>query len=133
MKHYQICETDARRLAEALRYIETQRANAHRHLRRVRGTPPGGGGRPIRKAFCSENAGSGNTIAAYLDIDELNEAEDNDITVTCTLIGSSNLNECFPTLSTGVMMSVWWDAADELWRSLWWFQAHEECPEEEEG
>jgi hypothetical protein len=50
---------------------------------------------------------------------------DIEVTVTCTLIGSSNLNACFPTLAISTMMPVWKDG--DVWRSLWWFQAHEEC------
>lgn len=78
--------------------------------------------------------------SAWLSTEDDNDGEPGDderwrlieeITVHCTLIGTSNLVDCFPTLEIGVgPMPVWKDGA--TWRSLWWFQGHEECPEPEE-
>lgn len=82
------------------------------------------GGGVIRNAYCKVAASTGATIVCYLDTD----ATGDEITVTCTLIGTTNLNECFPTLSDGTMMPVWYDNAGEVWRSLWWFQKKEACP-----
>jgi hypothetical protein len=43
-----------------------------RHGQTVGGTITGGGGTSLLKAYCKEDAGSGNVIAAYLGYDELN-------------------------------------------------------------
>ena len=82
-------------------------------------------GTEIRMAFCKTAAGSGNTIVCYLDTDATGE----EVTVWCTLIDATNLNECFPTLVDGVGMPVFWDYSysTPCWRSLWWFQGKEEC------
>jgi len=87
------------------------------------------GGRQIRNAYCKTDAGSGSTIVCYLDMDGLNDAETNEVTVTCTLIEATDLDACFPTLKDGTMMPVWKDTSGEtaVWRSLWWFQGYEEC------
>jgi len=87
------------------------------------------GGSQIRNAYCKTDAGSGDTIDCYLDEDGLNDAETNEVTVTCTLIEATDLEDCFPTLSDGTMMPVWKDTSGEtaVWRSLWWFQGYEEC------
>lgn len=78
--------------------------------------------------------------SAWISTEDDNDGEPGDderwrlieeITVHCTLIGTSKLVDCFPTLEIGVgPMPVWKDGA--TWRSLWWFQGHEECPEPEE-
>ena len=51
------------------------------------------------------------------------------VVVFCSVIGEAGLADCFPTLSAGTMMPVWYDNRDGKWRSLWWFQGHEQCPE----
>jgi len=116
-------ERDVRRIQKAVRLVEDHTL-LFRTYRRIRGQQFGGG-TGIRNAFCKAAAGTGSTIACYLDTDGLNEAEDNEITVTCTLINATNLSGCFPTLADGTRMPVWKDG--DTWRSLWWFQGNEEC------
>ena len=99
---YVISAADAARLKEALRWIETAKANPMLSPRRIRGDR--GGGRQVRMAYCKTAAGSGDTIVCYLDQDGLNAAEDNDVTVHCTLIGATDLSSCFPTLTDGLPM-----------------------------
>lgn len=169
MSGYLISEDDARRLAEALRWIEQQKANTYRNLSRRRAAVGIGGGTSIRKAYCLTAGGVGNTINCTLDLDASEAAawashiiysegdqvahnnkiwqsliDDNQgnepgvddgwvniqVVVFCSVIGEAGLADCFPTLSAGTMMPVWYDNRDGKWRSLWWFQAHEPCPEE---
>lgn len=118
-KHFVISEADRRRLSALLEESERQRRIVHPVARRVRGIPSGGTG--IRKAYCKTAAGTGATIACYLDTDGTGE----EVTVTCTLIQASNLSSCFPTLADGTMMPVWKDG--DTWRSLWWFYGKEPC------
>lgn len=75
----------------------------------------------IRWAFCKNNAGSGSTIACYLDTNIVGE----EITVHCDLITATNLSDCFPTLEIGQRMPV--AKEGDTWRSLWWFQGNEAC------
>jgi hypothetical protein len=81
-------------------------------------------GTSIRKAYCLTAGGVGNTINCTLD-----HITGEVVVVFCSIIGAVNLVDCFPTLSVGTMMPVWYDNRDYKWRSLWWFQAHEPCPE----
>ena len=119
-KQFVIGDGDVKRLRDLLGWYERQKPVIHPVGRRVRGITTGGTG--IRKAYCKAAAGSGSTIACYLDTDGTGE----EVTVTCTLIQASNLSSCFPTLADGTMMPVWKDG--DTWRSLWWFQGEEECP-----
>lgn len=83
-------------------------------------------GTNIRKAYCLTDAGSGNIITCALDT----YGSGIEVPVFCELIGASALADCFPTLSVNTMMPVWYDHRDFRWRSLWWFQGHEQCPAE---
>lgn len=165
---YLISAADVQRLAEALRWVERQKANAYRNLPRRRAPLGlGAGGAGIHKAYCLTDAGSGSTIKCSLDADASgaddwdsltsydsgahaahngiiwqSTIDDNqgnepgvdegwvpaEVTVHCELIGASGLSDCFPTLTAGTMMPVWFDRRDALYRSLWWFQGHEACP-----
>lgn len=83
----------------------------------------GGGGTPIRNAFCKNDAGGGKYIQVYLDTNLTGEQ----VYVECTLIGATNLSQCFPTLTEGVRIPVWFDSTH--WRCLWWFQGYDVCAE----
>lgn len=93
--------------------------------RRVVGTP-GEAGTPIRNAFCKNDAGGGKYIQVYLDTNLTGEQ----VYVECTLIGATDLSQCFPTLTEGVRIPVWFDSTH--WRCLWWFQGYDVCAEPEE-
>ncbi len=65
----------------------------------------------IRKAFCKNDAGAGNTIDCYLDED----ATGQEVTVNCSIAqGGTNLNTCLPLLANGDLIFVtpigneWW-------------------------
>lgn len=90
--------------------------------RRVVGTP-GEAGTPIRNAFCKNDAGGGKYIQVYLDTNLTGEQ----VNVECTLIGATDLSQCFPTLTEGVRIPVWFDSTH--WRCLWWFQGYDVCAE----
>lgn len=90
--------------------------------RRVVGTP-GEAGTPIRNAFCKNDAGGGKYIQVYLDTNLTGEQ----VNVECTLIGATDLSQCFPTLTEGLRIPVWFDSTH--WRCLWWFQGYDVCAE----
>lgn len=76
----------------------------------------------IRNAFCAADAASGSTISCYLDAD----ATGDPVTVTCQLFEASNLADCYPLLTDGQLMPVYYDGTN--WRALWNFiGVTEEC------
>lgn len=78
-----------------------------------------GGG--IRNAYCAAAAGAGSTISCYLDTDGVG----NPVTVYCQLFEATDLSGCYPLLTDGQLMPVYYDGTN--WRSLWWFAAAEAC------
>ena len=81
-----------------------------------------GTGPLIRKAYCKVDAGSGSSIVCYLDTD----ATGAEITVHCPIAGGTALNEAFPRLLNGTLVTVWYD--NGTWRAIMTFQdADEDC------
>lgn len=72
---------------------------------------PGVGGIGFRKAFAKDDAGSGNTIDAYLDTD----GTGTEIEVTVEIAGGDDLNTAFPLLEDGTLFHVYDD--DGTWRN----------------
>lgn len=70
-----------------------------------------GGGGGNRKAYAKAAAGAGNTIVCFLDTDDTGD----EITVTIEIANGSDLNEAFPVLSDGTLLTVWNDAG--TWRN----------------
>ena len=70
----------------------------------------GSTGNSLRWAFCSEDAGSGNTLDCFLDTDETGTQ----VTVYFKLLNCSNLEDGHLTLTDGVPIPVmkragnWW-------------------------
>jgi len=79
----------------------------------------------VRMAFCKEDAGSGNTIQAYLDKD----GTGTEITVHCHICNGSNLNEASPRLQDGdrIFVKKFYDGTNDWWWCLTTFQATEDC------
>lgn len=79
----------------------------------------------VRKAFCKEDAGEGNTIAAYLDTDETGQ----EVTVTCTIANGSDLNEAVPVLTDGLEIPVHRDIVEGevVWKCYWPFEGSKDC------
>jgi len=75
-----------------------------------------------RRAFCKNDAGSGNTIDCYLDID----GTGTEITVTFDIAqGGSNVNEAEPRLKDGDPITVYKDG--NTWRCYTVLQPTEDC------
>jgi len=70
----------------------------------------------LRKAYCKNDAGTGSTIACYLDTDETGP----EITVNCNISGGSNLNEAIRRLKDGNRLLVC--QIDGTWYSAEGFQ-----------
>lgn len=114
-----LSEKDAQRLQRVLRFVEDQ-ASLYNSYRRVRGhvTYPY---RP-RVAYCKVNAGSGATIACFLDTDTTGT----EITVYCRLFeGATNLSDCTPKLQDGDAIDIYFDGTN--WRCFYAFIFTEEC------
>jgi len=75
----------------------------------------------IRKAYCKNDAGSGNTIACYLDTDGTGK----EITVLCNISRGSDLNAAAPRLKDGDPM--WVVNNNGTWESLVLFYATINC------
>lgn len=82
-----------------------------------------GGGTGIIKAYAKADAGTGNTIVCYKDSDS--HDEDDEITVTCEIVGGSDLNSAIPRLENGDLIHVYYDAG--TWTSIMTFQASGDC------
>lgn len=79
----------------------------------------------IRKAFCKNDAGSGNTITCYLGVDKTTENNPPEITVHCEICNGSNLNAAVPRLADGDMLLV--VSIGGIWHAVSLFQASEDC------
>lgn len=93
---------------------------------RVFGNGGGGGGGSgsgsgVRKAFPVVDAGSGSTISCYLDTDLTGTV----VTVNCSLIGGSNLNDGSPLLATGSLIFI--SSVGGEWWCISPFDVTEEC------
>jgi len=76
----------------------------------------------IHKAYCKTDAGAATTIVCYLDTDGTGK----EITVTCTIAGSGNLNQAEPHLTDGLEIEVWND--NGTWKPVGQiFQHREPC------
>ncbi len=83
-----------------------------------------GGGTQLHKAYAKAAAGAGNTIVCYKGSDS--HDPDDEITVTCELIGTSDLNNVTPRFKDGTMIPVWND--NGTWRPYFPFQKAVDCP-----
>ena len=78
-------------------------------------------GGAMRHAYCKDNAGTGQTIQAYLDMDGGPQ-----ITVHCHVIGgSTDLQDCFPLLTDGQLVPVYHVGGG--WYCFWWFNRGTGC------
>jgi len=69
----------------------------------------------VKIAYCKVNAGDGNTIDCFLNVDTTG----NSISVHCSLPpGVFNLSDCVPLLKEGMFMGVIYDSIAEQWKSL---------------
>ena len=123
--NYILTRADAERISDVVRNAEQRIGHIKaRHRRRVVASGGrSGGGTLIRNAFCKNDAGGGKYIQVYLDTNLTGEQ----VNVECTLIGATDLSQCFPTLTEGVRIPVWFDSTH--WRCLWWFQGYDVCAE----
>lgn len=78
-----------------------------------------------RIAYCIGNAPAGTTIACRLD----DSATGTGITVHCSIMNGSNLNEALPRLEAGkwIMVTKIFDGTNDYWRCLSIFQGSEDC------
>ncbi len=81
-------------------------------------------GTTLRKAFAAQDAPAGNDITVFLDADATGSAR----TITCEIVGGSDLNNALPRLVDGSLFYVLpdTDATDGL-RSVMTFQATVDC------
>ena len=75
----------------------------------------------VRLAYCKDDAGAATVIDCYLDVDTTGEV----IEVECDIAGGGNLNSATPRLTDGLIMPV--VEIDDVWYSLFPFQAKEDC------
>ena len=68
----------------------------------------------IIRAFCKTDASTGTTLTCYLDTDATGE----EVTVNFSLIGTENLNECFPLLKDGSEIAVAYYGDTKAWRCV---------------
>jgi len=101
-----------RRLIDNERLLPPERAGTIPSVRRSAG---------IRIAYCKNAAGTGSTIDCYLDTD----GTGTEVTVTCLLSRTSNLNAAFPLLQDGDAINIWNNAV--TWTSLQTFIGSEAC------
>ena len=88
------------------------------------GIPLEAAGGETRQAYCKTNASTGDTIVCYLDTDGTGEEK----TVYFNMIGTSNINECWPHLLDGSPISVYYDSHDSKWRCCHTFGVMSETP-----
>ena len=102
---------DAGRLQKMLRWWDKQVDTRYQRRRRHgRGGGKGGSSRN-RNAYAKAAAGAGTTIVCFLDTD----ATGDEITVTISIAGGSDLNSALPRLEDGTLLTVWNDAG--TWRN----------------
>lgn len=94
----------------------------------------GGGGIPVRQAFCAEAAGSTKIISAYLDTNDTDEDTGEHIgaqvDVQCAISGDSDsLNNAVRRLEVGNRIEVYSinEGDGPVWKQIGGFQATTEC------
>lgn len=104
---------------------DTESQEQQRAIDKVDSWVPVSGSSGIRWAFCSVNAGTGNTIVCELDVKTTGLS----ITVTCTIRPNTpnNLNAAVPRLTSGTRIPVLYDATNSKWRCLWGFIGSDTC------
>ncbi len=117
-----LSDRDAARVQEVLRWFDSDTDTRYQRRRRHgRGGGRGGSSRN-RNAYAKAAAGAGTTIVCFLDTD----ATGDEITVTISIAGGSDLNSALPRLEDGTLLTVWNDAG--TWRNAGNpFQHSKEC------
>ena len=78
--------------------------------------------REVRKAFCKNAAGGGNTIVCWLSE---TDNEGPEITVTCNIVPGTDLNESAPRLADGTPIFV--KFVNDVWECVQTFSGSEDC------
>lgn len=104
-----LSDRDAAEIEAMLRWWRSHTDTRYQRRRRHGGGR--GTGTQLHKAYAKAAAGSGNTIVCYLDTDGTGE----EITVTISIAGGSDLNSALPRLLDGTLLTVWKDG--DTWRN----------------
>lgn len=105
-KKFLLSERDHGRIQKMLRWWDKQVDTRYQRRRRH-----GRGGTLLHNAYAKAAAGAGNTIVCFLDTD----ATGDEITVTISIAGGSDLNSALPRLENGTLLTVWNDGG--TWRN----------------
>ncbi len=118
-KGVQLSERDAKRVQRVVRRVERDTLiNRPRRRHKDRSDEAV----EIRLAYCKTDAGAATVIDCYLDVDD---PESDVIEVVCDIAGGGNLNSATPRLTISLIMPV--VEIDDVWYSLFPFQATEDC------
>ncbi len=116
-KGFLLSERDKNRVQRMLRWWDKRVDIRYQRRRRH-----GGGGTVLHNAYAKAAAGVGTTIVCFLDTD----ATGDEITVTISIAGGSDLNSALPRLEDGTLLTVWKDG--DTWRNAGNpFQASGDC------
>jgi len=110
---------DARQANEAIRYHQRHKNDGPLPAGRRRRTAGGGGS--IHKAYCKNAAGAATTIVCFKDTDTTGD----EITVNCTIVGGTYLNDCAPRLVDGTPIDVVY--RNGQWDCIWPFIGGQDC------
>ncbi|MCK4959192.1 MAG: hypothetical protein KAT00_07320, partial [Planctomycetes bacterium] len=88
---------------------------------RVEQATPGSGGGGVRMAYVKTTPGAVSTVDCYLDTDGTGD----EVTVTCSIAGGSQLNSAIPRIADGDLIYI--AEIDGSWVCLTTFQTTEDC------